>query len=453
MKRSTVAALGTGVLSGYLGIRVYNRARGRSCPISASGARIVILGAGVAGLSAASRIARSLGGGARISLVDQRNYHLFTPMLYQVAVCAVLPYDVAIPLRSFTTAHNIEFRKAIVIGIDFPTQQITTDAGPIPYDYLIVALGSTTNFFGNRLAEEHATPLKSLEDGIAVRNRVIDTLEEASRVTDPDKRRMLLTFVIVGGGATGVETAGAMGQVVKHIVPKNYPAINPEDCRVVLIESEPKLLGHMSGKMAEIALRDLRQAGVEVWLNAPVTSVSGEEVVTEDERRVKAGTVLWTTGVRAPDVVSKLAVIHGHAGSIAVNEYLQLPTYPNVFVAGDNASIQDRAPVPLLAASAIQEGTGAAINLVRLLRGEPLVSFRYRHLGNVISLGHGSGVAEIGGRVIAGFAGWLVWRVVHIARLTNLRNKVTTALDWSTAWFYDVDTARFETGDRSKTAA
>ena len=277
-------------------------------------------------------------------------------MLCQVAACAVLPYDAAIPLRSFTTAHNIEFRKATVIGIDFNTQQVTTDADPIPYDYLVVALGSTTNFFGNRLAEEHATPLKSLEDGIAVRNCVIDPLEEASRVTDPDKRRMLLTFVIVGGGATGVETAGAMGQVVKHVVPNNYPAINPEDCRVVLIESEPKLLGHMSGKMAEIALRDLRQAGVEVWLNAAAKSFSGEEVVIEDGRRVKAGTVLWTTGVRAPDVVRQLEVIHAHAGGIAVNEYLQLPTYPNVFAAGDNASIQNRVPVPLLAASAMQEG-------------------------------------------------------------------------------------------------
>ncbi len=266
MKRSTVAALGAGLLSAYLGRRVYKRTRGSSCPVSPSGARIVILGAGFAGLSVASRVARSLGPGTRISLVGQRNYHLFTPMLYQVAACAVLPYDAAIPLRSFTTAHNIEFRKATVIGIDFHTQQVTTDAGLIPYDYLVVALGSTTNFFGNRLAEEHATPLKSLEDGIAVRNRVIDTLEAASRVTDPDKRRMLLTFVIVNGGATGVETAGAVGQVVKNVVPKNYPAINPEDCRVVLIESEPKLLDHMSSKMAEIALRDLRQAGVEVWL-------------------------------------------------------------------------------------------------------------------------------------------------------------------------------------------
>ena len=453
MKRSTVTALGAGVLGGYIGVRAYKRTRGSLGLRTESGVRIVILGAGFAGLSAASGIAHSLGPGAQIFLVDQRNYHLFTPMLYQVAACAVLPYDAAIPLRSLTTARTIEFVKATVTGINFPAQQVTTDAGPIAYDYLIVALRSATNFFGNRSAEEHAIQVKSLEDGIAVRNRVIDTLEEASRVTGPDRRRTLLTFAIVGGGATGVETAGAMAQVVKHVVPKNYPAINPRDCRVVLIESGPKLLGHMSGKMAEIALHSLRRAGVEVWLNARAKDFSDGEVVTEDGRSVKTSTVLWTTGIRAPDVISKLDVVHGPAGSIAVNNYLQLAAYPNVFAIGDNASIHNRSPVPLLAASAMQEGSAAATNVARLLRGKPLVPFRYRNLGNVISLGHGSGVAEIGGRVIAGFAGWLVWRVVHIARLTNLRNKVATALDWSTAWFYDVDTARFETDERSRTGA
>lgn len=453
MKRSTIAAVGAGVLSGYVGMRAYKRVRGCSHRPLTSGARIVILGAGFAGLSAASTIAKSLGRRARICLVDQRNYHLFTPMLYQVAACAVLPYDVAIPLRSFTTARDIEFQKATVTGIDFQAQQVTTDAGLIPYDYLIVALGSTTNFFGNRSAEEHAIQIKSLEDGVAIRNRVIDILEEASTVTDAQRRRALLTFAIVGGGATGVETAGALAQVVKHVVPKNYPAIDPRDCRVVLIESEAKLLGHMSAEMAAIAFRDLSRAGVEVWLNARAKSFDNGEVVTEDGRKVKARTVLWTTGVRAPDVISKLDVPHGHAGSVAVNRFLQLSTYPTVFAAGDNASIQNGKPVPLLAASAMQEGSAAGGNVVRLLRGERLVPFRYRNLGNVISLGHGSGVAEIGGKVIAGFAGWLVWRVVHIARLTNLRNKLATALDWSTAWFYDVDTARLETDERPKAAA
>ncbi len=450
MKRSTILALGAGSLAGFAAVRRYKK--NRKVRLSLTGKHVLILGGGFGGLSAASKLVEMAGDQLRITLIDQHNYHLFTPMLYQVATCGVVPYDVAIPLRSFTGQRGIQFRRATVQAVDFENKTVQTDVGTITYDYLIIALGSTTNYFGNESAREHTLPLKSLEGGLAVRNHVIDCLEQAAQITNKDEQKKLLTFVVIGGGATGVETAGALADAVCHLIPRRYPTLNKNGSRVIVIEAGSKLLGHMKNEMAQIALHELKNAGVEVWLNTRAKNVSNGNIETEGGRLISAATVLWATGIRASDVVSELKTDHGKGGSIAVNEFLQT-SHPEVFAIGDNAAPKlGNESVPALAAAAMQEGHAAARNIIRMLQNKEPIRFRYKDLGSAVSVGHRVGVAEIAGRVIGGFAGWLAWRVVHLARITSFRNKLATVLDWSTGYFYDIDTARLEVEAREEAA-
>jgi len=451
MRRSTIVALGAGSLAGFVAARAWKS--NRKVQLPATGKHVVILGGGFGGLSAASKLIDMVGDQLHITLVDQHNYHLFTPMLYQVATCGVVPYDVAIPLRSFTGSRGIIFRRATVQGVDFEKRAVETDTGTITYDYLIIALGSTANYFGNESAREHTLPLKSLEGGLAVRNHVIDCLEQAAQITDKEEQKKLLTFVVIGGGATGVETAGALADAVCHLIPRRYPSLNTNDSRVIVIEAASKLLGHMKDEMAQLALRELQKAGVDVWLNTKAKNVSNGNIETEGGRSLSAATVLWATGIRASDVVSELKLDHGKGGSVSVNEFLQITKYPEVFAIGDNAAAQsgDKS-VPALAAAATQEGHTAATNIVSQLQDKNLTRFQYKDLGSVVSVGYRVGVADIAGRVIGGFSGWLAWRVVHLTRITNFRNKLATVLDWSTGYFYDVDTARLEVETREQAA-
>ena len=443
MKRNTIMALGAVGLAGFAAARSYKKKRIFRLP--STGKHVVILGGGFGGLSAASKLIEMAGDQLRITLIDQRNYHLFTPMLYQVATCGAVPYDVAIPLRSFTGPRGIRFRRAAVQGIDFSKKAVHTNDGNIEFDYLIISLGSTTNYFGNESARENTLQLKSLEGGLVVRNHVIDCLEKAAQTTSQDERWKLLTFVVIGGGATGVETAGALADAVRHLIPRRYPSLNTNQSRVIIMEAGSKLLGHMKSEMAEIALRELKKAEVEVWLNTTAKSVSNGQIETEGGRSISAATVVWATGIRAADVVSQLKTDHGKGGSITVNEYLQITSYPEVFAIGDNAAAKSgNQPVPALAAAAMQEGHAAARNIIRMLKSKQPTSFHYKDLGSVVSVGHRVGVAEIAGRVIGGFSGWLAWRVVHLARITSFRNKLATVLDWSAGYFYDLNTSRLE---------
>lgn len=451
MKRSTILALGAGGLAGFAAARIYKK--DRPVRLSTTGKHVLILGGGFGGFSAASKLIELAGDQLHITLIDQHNYHLFTPMLYQVATCGVVPYDVAIPLRSLTGPRGIRFRRAIVQGVGFEKKTVQTNSGEITYDYLIIALGSTTNYFGNESAREHTLPLKSLEGGLAIRNRVIDCLEQAAQIANKDEQKKLLTFVVIGGGATGVETAGALADAVRHLIPRRYPTLNRNDTRVVIVEAGSKLLGHMKREMAQIALRELSATGVEVWLNAKAKAVSNGKVETEDGRSIYAPTVLWATGIRATDVVSEAKTDHGKGGAVNVNEFLQVPSHPEVFAIGDNAAAKSgNEPVPALAAAAVQEGHATATNIVRILQNKSPLQFHYKDLGSVVSIGHRVGVADIAGRVIGGFSGWLAWRVVHLARITSFRNKLATVLDWSTGYFYDVDTARLEIETRENVA-
>ncbi len=417
----------------------------RQAPATAP--RIVVLGGGFAGKTVVEGLAKRLPGSAHILLIDRHNYHLFTPMLYEAATFAVVPSDIAYPLRQCTGRVGADFRRANVRGVDFTRRWVLLDDDEIAFDYLVIALGSTTNFFGSDAARQHALPMKQLEDGIAIRNRVVDMLEQASTTSDPVQRASSLTFVVVGGGATGVETAGALADLLQRVVPLDYPHLDVREARVILVEAGPELLGHMSSRMAAIALRDLRNMSVDVRLGTRAATVEPGRVVLSDGSTVFAQTIIWSAGVEAPSVVAKLDAPHGPRGRLIVDKYLQVHDRPGVYAVGDSAQIEDsrtHRPVPELAAAAEQQGRAVARNIAGSIAGRRQFTFHYLDLGNVVALGHRSGVALIGGVLIQGFAGWLAWRVVHLARITSFRNKLATALDWTVDFLYDEDTARLE---------
>jgi NADH dehydrogenase len=447
MKKTSLAAWGAGALGGYAMLRLLISGP-VELPASSRGAHIVILGAGFGGLAAASRLSR-FADQLCISVIDQHNYHLFTPMLYQAATCGIVPSDAAIPVRRWSGQKRLRFRQGTVQQIDLDKKTIHLSHSDLRYDFLVLALGSTTNFFGNDSARRNALPLKTLEDGVLVRNHVIDTLEAAAVSSDAQQRRDLLTYVVVGGGATGVETAGALAGLLREVLRTDYPVLRGEQWRVILLDAAPKLLGHMGEEMASIALRELKAAGVTVRLKTRAEEVTAEYVVTASGEKISSRTVIWATGVRAPEVVTSVAASHSHHGSILVDEYLRIQGRTDAYAIGDNAEFVDpgsKKPVPLLAAAAMQQGEAAAENIVRQLRGRPQKPFHYRNLGNVVSVGTRSGVAQFGGKVLSGFTGWLAWRAVHLARITNMRNQLATALDWTMGYFYDVDTARLDLG-------
>jgi NADH:ubiquinone reductase (H+-translocating) len=438
------AGLGLYALSRAAGARA-SRHPGRRA--RSSGPRIVILGAGFAGMAAAHKLRERLGDSCRILLVDRNNYHLFTPLLFQVSTCDISPYDVAFPVRQFIGSDAVEFRKGTVAAIDLDNRTVQLTDGEEQYDYLVVALGTTTNFFGNRSALQHALPMKELEDAVTIRHRVIDALEAAASATNPDERRALVTFAVVGGGATGVETAGALAEYLNRTARAQYPVLNKEMPRVVLIEAMGKLLSHMGDRLATLTEKRLRQIGVEVWLNTMASEVIPGHLTTEDGRRVPAGTIVWATGVRAPDLVAEMDAPHGKGGSLVVNQYLQVEGRPEVYAVGDNAQITDfetGESVPLLAQSAEQGGQIAAENLARIIQGLPQVPFAYRSRGTTVSIGRNDGVAEIGGIELDGLAGNMAWRLVHLRKVPGFRNQLATAINWGFSYVYHQHTARLE---------
>lgn len=453
MKRNSMVALGAGLLGGYAAARFVAAGTPR-LPAHTVGTRVVVLGAGFGGLAAASKLSR-FANHLRITLIDRHNYHLFTPMLYQAATCGIVPYDAAIPIRHWSGRKHIFFRNDTVRGIDLNQRVVHLEGTNVAYDYLILALGSTTNFFGNQSVQQCALPLKTLEDGIVVRNHILDTLEKASATSSVQERRELLTYVVVGGGATGVETAGALAGLLRQVLATDYPNLRGDPWKVIVLDSAPKLLGHMSQEMSAAALCELKNVGVDVRLNTKANKVTSHDVATDSGESIRTRTVLWATGVRASEAAASLPAEHGHGGSVVVDEYLHIKGREEAYAIGDNAQFVDpktNEPVPLLAAAAMQQGEAAAENIIRRLVGRPEKSFHYRNLGNVVSVGTRSGVAQFGGKVIGGFLGWLAWRVVHLARITNMRNQLATALDWTTAYFYDVDTTRLEIQPKVKAA-
>jgi NADH:quinone reductase (non-electrogenic) len=388
----------------------------------------VIIGAGFGGLDAARGLARAP---VRVTVLDRHNYHVFQPLLYQVATAALSPGDIASPIRWILRRQkNVQVLLAEARAIDAAARLVVTDREPVRYDYLIVATGATHAYFGHPDWEQWAPGLKTLD----MRRRVLLAFEAAERESDPEAQRRLLTFVIVGGGPTGVELAGALGEIARQTLRDDFRRIRPESARIVLLEGGQHLLATFPDKLQAAARASLERLGVEVRTGSAVTGID-REGVTVGNTRIVAGTVIWAAGVAASPLASSLGVPLDRAGRVAAEPTLRVPGHPEVFVAGDICSLpQDGKLLPGVAQVAKQQGAHAARNIARAIAGEPLEPFRYVNYGNVATIGRGSAVVDIGPIRASGWLAWVFWLFLHIFWLIGFRNRVAVLGEW--AWAY-----------------
>lgn len=395
--------------------------------------RVVIVGMGFGGIRAARVLA---GQGLDVVLVDRNNYHLFQPLLYQVATAGLEQESIAYPVRAMARSWpGVRFHLAEAHGIDFTARTLRTDTGPIPYDELIIGAGSVTNFFGLDAVERHAFDLKELADAEALRNHILTAFEKAVSEPDPARKRALMTFVVVGGGPTGVEFSGALIELVRYVLAKDYPELSTHAARVVLIEATDTLLAAMPAKLRRYTLAKLRGMGVEVLLNARVTDAGPEQVLLHDGAIIPAHTLFWSAGVKAAPLAGALGVTTVAGGRIRVTPDLTLPGHPEVFVIGDMAYIeQDGAALPMTAPVAMQTGIYAGKAILARRRGEALPPFRYRDKGSMATIGKNAAVASAFGLDFRGYAAWLVWLLLHLYYLIGFRNRIVVMLNW--VWYY-----------------
>jgi NADH:ubiquinone reductase (H+-translocating) len=395
---------------------------------------VVVLGAGFGGLRAARALRRAP---VRVTLVDRRNYHLFQPLLYQVATAGLSPEDIAHPVRAILRRQkNVAFRLAEVTGFDLPARVLHTSTGPLAYDWLILAPGGASNFFGLESVEQNGLPLKDVEDAVAVRNQVLRMFETAVQEPDADRRRAMLNFVVVGGGPTGVESSGALSELIRLVLTKDFPSLELNDVRVILLEATDRLLGPMPEKLRQVTAKILWRKHVEVRFGAQVERFDGERVVLRGGEVIPARTLIWAAGVRAEPLVEKLGVPLGPQRRVRVAETLQVPGAPNVFVVGDAAYLESAAgePLPMMAPVAQQQAEQAAKNILRALRGEPMQAFRYKNPGSMATIGRNAAVVHVRGLQISGFFAWVAWLLLHIVLLIGFRNRLLVLINW--AWDY-----------------
>jgi len=391
--------------------------------------RVVVIGAGFAGLNAAKALRRAP---VEITIVDRRNFHLFQPLLYQVAAAALNPSDIAYPIRSvFRRQRNVTaVLLAEVIGVDVVEKVVTLDDGlEVRYDYLVVATGATHSYFGHDEWAERAPGLKSLEDALTMRQRVLAAFEKAER--DPDSVERLLTFVVIGGGPTGVELAGALVEIAVHSLGDEFDVIDPARARVILVEGAPHVLPAYPEDLSESAGRQLETLGVEVVTGTMVSEIDDDGVTLSNGRRIAAGTVLWAAGVQASPLGAQLGVETDRSGRVLVEPDLSVPGHAEVFVIGDLALVPS---VPGVAPAAMQMGRHAGRMVAADLTGRKRTGFRYRNKGSLATIGRARAVADFGRVRFGGFLAWVSWLGIHIFYLIGFRNRLFVLVSW--AWSY-----------------
>jgi NADH dehydrogenase len=394
---------------------------------------VVIVGAGFGGLWAARALARAP---VDVVLLDRQNYHLFQPLLYQVATAGLEPEQIARPVRAILRGQrNFEFRLCEVTGLDPGARRLETSAGPVSYDYLVLAIGGTINWFGKETLRRHALALKDIPGALAIRDHVLACFEYAALETDPDRRRALLTFAVVGGGPTGVEMAGALSELVRLVLARDFPRVDLKDTRILLLEAGSRLLTAMPERLGAAAAETLWRKHVEVRFGAAVADYDGAALRLTSGESIPTRTLIWAAGVRAAPLGAHLGLPTGVQGRVRVTPTLQVDGHPEIFVIGDAALVGDGgAPLPLLAQPAMQMGGRAARNIAALIAGRAPQPFRFRDPGTLATIGRNAAVAYIGGLGFTGFAAWVVWLVVHLIQLIGFRNKLVVLINW--AWDY-----------------
>lgn len=408
---------------------------------------VVILGGGFAGLYAARTLANAP---VRVTVVDRHNYHLFQPLLYQVATAALNPSDIAAPIRSILRKQtNATVLLGAVRAVHPGAKKVTLeDGGEIVYDHLIVATGATHSYFHHPEWERQAPGLKTIDDALEIRRRVLLAYEAAEKEEDPAEREALLTFVVVGAGPTGVELAGALSEIARQSLARDFRRIDPRSARVILVEGRERVLPSYAESLSARARSQLEELGVEVITSGTVSALDARSVTVGD-RRIPARTVLWAAGVRASPLSASLGVPLDRAGRVFVEPDLSVPGHPEIFVVGDLAAVRqkDGTFVPGVAPAAMQGGRHAARNILRRVAGDPTLPFRYVDKGSLATIGRAAAVADLRGLKLSGFVAWFAWLAIHIFFLIGFRNRFLVMAQWAWAYLTYQRGARLITGE------
>lgn len=402
---------------------------------------VVIIGAGFGGVEAAKALAACP---VRVVLIDRNNYQVFQPLLYQVATTAIQPEDIIYPVRALLRGQkNLEFLLAEVQDFDLNNHMVLTSNGTIPYDYLVVAAGGMTNFFGLNSAAANGFGLKSLEEAVALRNHMLTMVERAVWEPTEMARKAMLTFVVVGGGPTGVETAGAISELMHRVLPKDYPGFDSQEVRVVLLEACNSLLTNMPEKLRNVTATRLTAKQVEVCFGAQVVDYNGEQVSLRSGEIIPTKTLIWAAGVQAAGIVGKMGLKLGSMRRIVVTSSLQVEEHPDIFVVGDAAHCEENGkPLPMIAPVAMQQAKTAAANIALLLKGQPPRAFVNKDMGSLAIIGRNDAVARMGSLAFSGFFAWTFWLLVHVVRNPGFRHRILLIVNWLWDYFFNERASR-----------
>ncbi len=405
--------------------------------------KVVVVGAGFAGLSFIKQMKNKP---VQLILIDKNNHNQFLPLLYQVATSGIEPDNVVFPFRKlFRKYKNLSFRMAEVLRIDVKHKRVETNTGNINYDFLIVATGSETNFFGNKTVEKYAIGLKSVTDALDIRSHLLQNLEKAAATCDEDEKRVLSSIVIVGGGPAGVEMAGALAEFKKYILPKDYPELHQKNIKIYLVEATDKLLGNMPDSLSAKTFNFLKKMGVEIFLNTKVSDYNGKTVTLNETKTIRSEALIWTAGIKGALPKGLGNGIVNRQGRIKVDTMNRVIGYDNIFVIGDLSWMKtEKYPDghPMVAQVAIQQGKHLANNLMAFLNNKKGSEFEYKDKGSLATIGKKKAVASIKNMKFSGYAAWLIWSFIHLMSILGVRNKALIAFNWMWSYF------TYDKGDR-----